>query len=293
MQVSSSSALAPPSCACISSRCLIRDKHAGQCRPHHNRPSFAHHANNRQAMGPPLCCALIDSSPLTRFMGVRTVLSVTSNWSAVPLAGWPGPWLAGTGQLSPSMWKTMEPLWWIFYSVATAFLWIWAVFWVISISVSTDVCSINCWEKTTLRGPLRGQISKCVKASLDKAEPLSLKQTNELEWLTFRLCYSVNLSCWELNLHCYSLPTPLHPPAMPLIPHYTRRLTHKHRRWADHICISPCNRVSVRPLPSRGEERSYTPLSEGNVQYVQEQPRVCRSINISYMADCGFVQDYS
>lgn len=49
--------------------------------------------------GPPLCCALIDSSPLTRFMGVRTFLSVTSNWSGVLLAGGPGPWLAGTGPL--------------------------------------------------------------------------------------------------------------------------------------------------------------------------------------------------
>lgn len=66
----------------------------------------------------PLCCALIDSSPLTRFMGVRTFLSVTSNWSTAPLAGGPGPWLAATGQ-----WKTKEPLWWIIYSIAVVFLW--------------------------------------------------------------------------------------------------------------------------------------------------------------------------
>lgn len=122
MQVSFNSAPVPPPCACISSRCLIGDKHAGQCRPHHNGPSFAHHTNNCQAMGPPLCYALIDSSPLTRFMGVRTFLSVTSNWSTMPLAGGSRPWLAGTGQLS-SVWKTMEPLWLIIYSIATAFLW--------------------------------------------------------------------------------------------------------------------------------------------------------------------------
>lgn len=36
--------------------------------------------------------ALIDSSPLTRFMGVGTFVSVASNWSAAPLAGGPGPW---------------------------------------------------------------------------------------------------------------------------------------------------------------------------------------------------------
>lgn len=210
----------------------------------------------------PFCCALIDSSPLTRFMGVRTFLSVTSNWSAVPLAGGPGPWLAGTGQRCSTVRKTVEALWWIIYSMAAVLPWKRAdrFFWVISIySVSSGVCSINCWGKTTLRGPLRGQISKYVEASLDKAEPPSPKQTNELRWLTFRLCYSVNLPCWELNLLCDSLPHPRHhppTPAMPLIPHYTRRLTRKHHRWADHICISPCNRVSVRPLPSGGETRS-------------------------------------
>lgn len=105
MRVSFKSTPGPPSCACISSRCLIGDKHAGQCRLHHNGPSFAHHANNCQAMGPPLCCALIDSSPLTRFMGVRTFLSVTSNWSTVSLTGGPRPWLAGNGQLSSSCLK--------------------------------------------------------------------------------------------------------------------------------------------------------------------------------------------
>lgn len=159
----------------------------------------------------PSGCSLIDSSPLTRFMGVRTFLSVTSNWSVMPLGGGPGPWLARAGQLSSSVWETKEPLWWIIYShnhslpcedEPT-------VIWVISIySVSTDVSSINCWEKTTLCGPLGGQISKYVKAGLDKAEPLSPKQTNESEWLTFRLCYSTNLSRWELNLHHDSLHTP-------------------------------------------------------------------------------------
>lgn len=158
MRVSFNSTPAPPSCACISSRCLIGDKHAGQCRLHHNGPSFAHHANNCQASGPPLCCALIDSSLLTRFMGVRTFLSVTSNWSTVSLAGGPRPWLAGTGQPSSSLWKTMEHLWWSIYDTATVFLWRRGnCFWVISIySLSAAVCSINCWEKTTLCGPLRG-----------------------------------------------------------------------------------------------------------------------------------------
>lgn len=184
MQVSFNSAHVPSPRACISSRCLIGDKYAGQCRPHHNGPSFAHHANNCQTMGPPLCRALIDSSPLTRFMGVRTFLSVASNWSTVPLAGGPGPWLAGTGQLSSSVWKTMEPPLMNYPQhchsrpVKTSQ----PFFWVISIySVSTGVCSINCWEKTTSRAALRGQISKYVKAGLDKAAPLSPKQTNELE----------------------------------------------------------------------------------------------------------------
>lgn len=97
MQFSFSTAPAPASCGCVSSRCLIGDKHAGQCRPHHCGPGCAHHANNCRAMGPPLCCALIDSSLLTRFMGIRTFLSVPSNWSSVPLVGGPGPWLAVTG----------------------------------------------------------------------------------------------------------------------------------------------------------------------------------------------------
>lgn len=85
----------------ISSRCLIGDKHPGQCRPHHGRPAFTHHANNCQAWSPSLfyffnfffCLVVIDSSPLTRFIGVRTFFSVTSNWSVVPLAAGPGPWL--------------------------------------------------------------------------------------------------------------------------------------------------------------------------------------------------------
>lgn len=109
MQVSFNSAPAPPSRACISSRCLIGDKHAGQCRPHHNGPSFTHHANNCQAMGPPRCCALIDSSPLTRFMGVRTFHSVTSNWSTGPLAGGPGPWLAGPDSYPPPCERQRNP----------------------------------------------------------------------------------------------------------------------------------------------------------------------------------------
>lgn len=79
---------------CTAGRCLIGDERAGQCRPHHHGPSFAHHANNCQATGPPLCCGLIDSFPLTRFMGVRTFLPVASNWSTVPLARGPGPWPA-------------------------------------------------------------------------------------------------------------------------------------------------------------------------------------------------------
>lgn len=164
-------------------------------------------------------------------------------------------------------------------------------FWAISIySVSAGVCSINYWEKTTSHGQLKGQISKYVKASLDKAEPLIPKQTNEMEWSTFRLCYSVNLSCWELNLHCdSSAPSP----AMPVIPCFACPLTCVHHRWAGHICISRGNCVSVRPPPCRGEKRSRKPLSEGNVQCAREQLSVCTSINISYMADCDFVQDYS
>lgn len=109
MRVSFRCTPAPPSRACISVRCLIVDKRAGQCQPHHNRPGFSHHANNCQATGPPLCCTLIDISPLARFMGVRTFLSVTSNWSDVPLAGGPRPWQATTWPLSPSVWKTMQP----------------------------------------------------------------------------------------------------------------------------------------------------------------------------------------
>lgn len=100
MRVSFGSAPAPPSSARISSRCLIGDKRAGQCRAHRSGPRFAHHATNCQVMGPPLCRALIDSSPLTRFMGVETFLSLTSNWNAATLTGGPGPWLAATGQLS-------------------------------------------------------------------------------------------------------------------------------------------------------------------------------------------------
>lgn len=34
--------------------------------------------------------ALIDSSPLTRFMGVGTFVSAASNWSVAPLAAAPG-----------------------------------------------------------------------------------------------------------------------------------------------------------------------------------------------------------
>lgn len=90
--------LRPPPPAYIGGRCLIRDKRAGQCRAHHIAPGFAHHANNCQAPGRSSCsCTLIDSSLLTRFMGVGTFVSVASNWSAAPLAGGPGPW---AGQLS-------------------------------------------------------------------------------------------------------------------------------------------------------------------------------------------------
>lgn len=51
----------------------------------------------RRRVPPPARRALIDSSLLTRFMGVGTFVSVASNWSAAPLAGGPGPW---AGQLS-------------------------------------------------------------------------------------------------------------------------------------------------------------------------------------------------
>lgn len=51
----------------------------------------------RRRVAPPARRALIDSSLLTRFMGVGTFVSVASNWSAAPLAGRPGPW---AGQLS-------------------------------------------------------------------------------------------------------------------------------------------------------------------------------------------------
>lgn len=53
---------------------------------------------------------------------------------------------------------------------------------------------------------------------------------------------------------------------MPVFPQYTSRLASKHSRWSDCICISPCNHVSLRPLPSRGEKRSHKALSEGNVR---------------------------
>lgn len=92
----------PPPRACICSRCSIGDKRLGQCRP------------SCQVTGPPLCRALTDSSPLTRFMGVKTFFCVPSNWNTVT-AG-PRPWPPTTGQLSVFVWKTIDPLWWIIYS---------------------------------------------------------------------------------------------------------------------------------------------------------------------------------
>lgn len=109
----------PPSLpgAPISSRCLIGDKRPGQCRPHHGRPAFAHHANNCQALGPSpfFCHVVIDSSLLTRFMGVGTFLPVTSNWSVVPLAAGPGPWLGQPKDKDASLmnypqWRRTLPL---------------------------------------------------------------------------------------------------------------------------------------------------------------------------------------
>lgn len=70
---------------------------------------FDYYASNCQVMRFPLCRALTDSSPPARFMGVRTFLSVTSNWRTVPLACGPRPWLPPTGLLSFCA-KDNEPL---------------------------------------------------------------------------------------------------------------------------------------------------------------------------------------
>lgn len=79
-----------PSIAWIGSRWLIGDKHVGQCQSHHSGAGFfEYYASNGQVMRLPLCRAVTDSSPLTRFMGVRTFPSITSNWSTVPLAQGP------------------------------------------------------------------------------------------------------------------------------------------------------------------------------------------------------------
>lgn len=78
--------------------------------------TFAHHASNCQVMGLPLCFGLTDSSHLTTFIEVETLVFVTCNWNIVSLTGGPGPWLAATRRLSFFVWKTMEPLWWIIYS---------------------------------------------------------------------------------------------------------------------------------------------------------------------------------
>lgn len=73
---------------------------------------FTHHASNCQAMGPPLCFARTDSSPLTSFIGVRTFFFFllchlwlehrTINWQTWTLA-------AETRQLSFIVWKTTTP----------------------------------------------------------------------------------------------------------------------------------------------------------------------------------------
>lgn len=60
------------------------DERAGQCRAARLGPGFTPPA----PLAPPP--ALIDSSLLTRFMGVGTFVLAASNWSAVPLAAAPG-----------------------------------------------------------------------------------------------------------------------------------------------------------------------------------------------------------
>lgn len=142
---------APLFAAGISSRCVIGDKHAGQCRPHHQRPGLALHANNCQAVGPPFCFALIDSSPLKRFIGVRTFLSVTSNWRACHYVGGPGPWLAVTGLGRPC-----QSLWWLIYSTA-AVLWqqgIRFVFYLASDRQGRGCCQDKAQSLRCLRGQM-------------------------------------------------------------------------------------------------------------------------------------------
>lgn len=74
----------PPHATRIGSSCLMGDEHAGQCRAARLGPGFTPLAH----LAPPP--VLIDSSPLTRFMGVGTFVSAASNWSAAPLAAAPG-----------------------------------------------------------------------------------------------------------------------------------------------------------------------------------------------------------
>lgn len=123
----------------------------------------------------PLCCALIDSSPLTRFMGVRTFLSVTSNWSTAPLAGGPGPWLAATGQ-----WKTKEPLWWIIYSIAVVFLWSFFLFFFLA----DQVCVQSIAEgKIPCMGHWEGKYPSMSRLAFIKQNHSALnKQMSESDW---------------------------------------------------------------------------------------------------------------